>query len=158
MPKKKTTDDDGQYFTELAEAKEETSSEQNNAWLDGEYGGQLAVDVYDSGEEFVVRAAIAGVRADDIDVSVNKDMVTIRGRRPAEEAAMAGTALYEECYWGGFSRTIILPTEVRADQVAASLKNGILKVRLPKFEPPAGSPVAVVDEDVEEEADENEEK
>lgn len=157
MPKKKPTDDDGQYFDQLAEAKAETAGEPNSAWLDGEYGGQLAVDVYDNGDEFVVRAAIAGVRADDIDVSVNKDMVTIRGRRPAEEAVMTGTALYEECYWGGFSRTIILPTEVRADQVAASLKNGILKVRLPKFEPPIGSPVSVVDED-EDEADEDQEK
>ena len=94
------------------------------------------MDVYSTDTEIVIKSTIAGVRSEDIEISVNNDMLTIRGQRQNEaESQAAGQAeeyYYQECYWGSFSRSIILPVEVDADKVAASLKNGVLTIRLPK--------------------------
>lgn len=142
MAKKKTTTHD-EYFDKLAAATDET----RERGFSSDYEGQLAVDVYQTKSAIVIRAAIAGVQAEDIDVSVNNDMVTIKGTRRVDDDVSEGAYLYQECYWGGFSRTIILPVEVKADKVSASLKNGILRVTLPKNERPPADPITVVDED-----------
>ncbi len=142
MPKTKT--DDEAYFEKLAAATEETAG---NTWLDKDYSGQLAIDVYESADAFMIRAAIAGVTADDIDISVNNDMVTIKGMRQVADEETEGVFLYQECYWGGFSRTIILPTPVRSEAVKASLKNGILRVTLPKAAEQRQEAIPVVDEE-----------
>lgn len=134
-----------EYFERLAAAAEE-KKEQGN-WLDADYNGQLAIDVFQTADDIVIRAAIAGVQADDIDISVNNDVVTIKGMRRLDDEIPSSDYLYQECYWGGFSRTIILPVEVKADKVKASLKNGILRVALPKAEKPKAPPITVVDED-----------
>lgn len=144
MAKKKTATTD-EYFDKLAAATDEN---RERGWAD-DYEGQLAVDVYQTKTTIVIRAAIAGVQAEDIDVSVNNDMVTIKGTRHVDDSVDTDAYLYQECYWGGFSRTIILPVEVKADKVSASLKNGILRVTLPKNERPAAGPITVVDEDEE---------
>lgn len=102
---------------------------QDQEWLDESYEGQLAVDVYQRGDEIVITSTIAGVRASDIDIDVNNDMVTIKGIRRQEEEP-ATEYFYRECYWGGFSRTIILPVDVRPNDVRATLKSGVLTVRL----------------------------
>lgn len=138
--KEHTSDD---YFAQLAEATGDKSS----AWMDEDFSGQLAVDVYETTNDIVIRAAIAGVRSEDIDISVNNDMVTIKGVRRIDDEERGGAFLYQECYWGGFSRTIILPVEVRADQVKAALRNGILRVTLPKVEAKPIAPITVIDED-----------
>ena len=137
-----TTDD---YFEQLAEA---TAVDQA-AWSDADYSGQLAVDVYQTDEDIVIRAAIAGVQAENIDISVNDDMVTIKGVRQLDQDVPDSSFLYQECYWGGFSRTVILPVEVDAANVKATMKNGILLVVLPKAERLAVPPIAVIDEDEE---------
>lgn len=144
MAKKKTTASD-EYFDQLAAATDET---RERGWAN-DYEGQLAVDVYQTKAAIVIRAAIAGVVAEDIDISVNNDMVTIKGVRHVNDDVPDHDFLYQECYWGGFSRTIILPVEVKAEKVSASLKNGILRVTLPKNERPATAPIRVVDEDEE---------
>ncbi|MBI5466946.1 MAG: Hsp20/alpha crystallin family protein [Candidatus Kerfeldbacteria bacterium] len=144
MPKAKKPAVHDEYFAQLAAATDE--QRERSGWIDDEYGGQLAVDVYQLKDEIVIRAAIAGVKADDIDISVNNDMVTIKGRRQLEDEVAESAYLYQECYWGGFSRTVILPVEVNADKVKASLKNGILRVLLPKLDRPKGGPIEVVDE------------
>ncbi len=133
------------YFDRLAEATEENGT--GSAWLNEDYSGQLAVDVYDTNSAIIIRAAIAGVQAGDIDITVNNDMVTIKGMRQIEDEAEQGAYLYQECYWGGFSRTIILPFEVDAENVKAALKNGILRVVVPKLDPKMINPITVVDED-----------
>jgi len=145
MAKGKKTAQGDEYFDQLAAA---TDEQRERGWAD-DYGGQLAVDVYQTKSSIIIRAAIAGVQADDIDISVNNDMVTIKGTRHLDDDIDASEYLYQECYWGGFSRTIILPVEVKADKVAASLKNGILRVTLPKLERPETEPIKVVDEDEE---------
>lgn len=96
--------------------------------------GQLTVDVYQAPAEFVIQTAIAGVKPDDLDVNITEDMVIIRGKRErAEEFSQEGF-LYQECFWGPFSRTIILPGRVDPNTSAATLKNGVLTIRLPKVE------------------------
>ncbi len=94
--------------------------------------GQLAVDVLETADKVIIRSAIAGVEEKDLDVSVNDDMVTIRGERHVENVEENATTHYEECFWGAFSRSIILPTRVKSDEADAELKNGILTITIPK--------------------------
>lgn len=94
--------------------------------------GQLTVDVYQTPDDIIVRSAIAGVKPDDIDVNVTPDSITIRGSRELERAAEDTDYLYQECYWGRFARSIILPQEIDPESASVTFKNGILTVRLPK--------------------------
>ncbi len=94
--------------------------------------GQLTIDVYQTENEIVIKSTIAGVKPEDLDVSINNDMVTVKGERKNEEEVMHGNYYYQECYWGGFSRSVLLPVDVIPDKADASLKNGILTIRLPK--------------------------
>ncbi len=96
--------------------------------------GQLTVDVYQTPEMIVVKSTIAGVKPDDLDVSITNDMVTIRGTRRHDEETREEDYFYRECYWGSFSRSIILPVDVVADKAEASLKDGILTIRIPKVD------------------------
>lgn len=97
---------------------------------DGE--GQLTIDVYQTETEIVIKSTIAGVKPEDLDVSINNDMVTIKGERSNEEVVEGSNYYYQECYWGGFSRSVLLPVDVIPEKADASLKNGILTIRLPK--------------------------
>lgn len=96
--------------------------------------GQLTIDVYQTDNDIVIKSTIAGVRPEDLDVAINNDMVTIKGERKNEEAVGAENYYYQECYWGPFSRSVVLPVDVMSDKVEAALKNGILTIRLPKAE------------------------
>ena len=98
-----------------------------------EEDGQLTVDVYQTDDEVVIKSTIAGVTADDMDISVTNDMVTIKGSRSPDEKIRQPDYYYRELYWGPFSRSIILPEEIDADNAKASMKNGVLTVRLPKL-------------------------
>ena len=115
---------------EVEAGQNKTNSNQD--WLDDSYEGQLSVDVYGTNDEVIIKSTIAGVKAEDIDISINNDMLTIRGQRNEDKDDKVDDYYYQECYWGGFSRSIILPVEVDPDQISASLKNGVLTVRLPK--------------------------
>ncbi|NTV40814.1 MAG: Hsp20/alpha crystallin family protein [Candidatus Moranbacteria bacterium] len=98
----------------------------------GDAEGQLTIDVYQTENEIVIKSTIAGVKPEDLDVSINNDMVTIKGERKNEEAVNGENYYYQECYWGFFSRSVVLPIDIIADKAEASLKNGILTIRLPK--------------------------
>ena len=97
---------------------------------DGE--GQLTIDVYQTDNDIVIKSTIAGVKPEDLDVSINNDMITIHGERRRDEEVMEENYYYQECYWGGFSRSVILPVDVLPDKIEASMKNGILTIRMPK--------------------------
>lgn len=102
-------------------------------WLENEFEeGQLSIDVYQTPTAIIVKSTIAGVKPDDIDISINNDMLTIRGKREMSESVKAENYLYRECYWGSFSRSIILPVEIEANKIEATLENGVLTVALPK--------------------------
>jgi HSP20 family protein len=94
--------------------------------------GQLTIDVYQTENDIVIKSTIAGVKPEDLDVSINNDMITIRGERKNEESVSEENYYYQECYWGQFSRSVILPVDVLADKAEASMKNGIFTLRLPK--------------------------
>jgi len=105
----------------------------DNNWLDKDDSeGQLSIDVFQTKDNIVIKSTIAGVKPEDIDVSIDNDMVTIRGSRRLEEDVAEDDYFYQECYWGEFSRSVILPVEVKAEDAEASLKNGVLTLILPK--------------------------
>lgn len=94
--------------------------------------GQLSVDIFETTDNIIIQSAIAGVTAKDLDLYVNTDMVTIRGSRQRDKRMETATVHYEECFWGAFSRTIVLPAHVQAAQAEAELKDGVLTITLPK--------------------------
>lgn len=99
----------------------------------GEPEGQLTIDVYQTPTEIVVESAVAGVRPEDLDITATADSITIRGERHREKEVKDDDYFYQECYWGRFSRSVILPQEVDPENAAVNFKNGILTVRLPKL-------------------------
>jgi len=94
--------------------------------------GQLTIDVYQTDDDVVIKSTIAGVKPEDLDVNINNDMVTIRGERKQDEEVDGENYYYQECYWGQFSRSVILPVEIITEKAEATMKNGILTIRLPK--------------------------
>jgi HSP20 family protein len=97
--------------------------------------GELAVDVYETAHEIVVKAPIAGIDGnEDLDITVADDIVTIRGERKEEKEVQKDAYHAQECYWGAFSRMITLPKKVLAEEAKAEFKKGILTIRLPKAE------------------------
>jgi len=109
-----------------------SSSEDLSELLD-EGEGQLTIDVYQTPNEIVVESTIAGVNPEDLDVDITNESVTIRGKRVKEKRVSEEDYFYQECYWGKFSRSIILPQEVDADNSTAVIKNGVLTIKLPKL-------------------------
>ena len=98
---------------------------------DEEEDGQLAVDVFQGKNEVIVQSIVAGVKPDALDISINKDSVTIRGKRESNRLTEKKDAVCQELYWGGFSRTISLSDEIDSENAEAIIKNGILTIRLP---------------------------
>src|SRR3989338_1788440 len=96
--------------------------------------GQLTIDVWQTPEEIMVQAIVGGVRLDDLDVEVTHDMVTLRGKREKQREVSGNDYFYQELYWGAFSRSILLPQEVDADEAQATIKNGLLTIHLPKLD------------------------
>lgn len=141
--------DDKQFFENLSDKNEEvnpeihadlakssssvTARQKNEEDIVDEDAGQLTVDVYQTPSEIVVESPIAGVNPDEIDVSITPETVTIKGKREREQHIKAEDYVYQECYWGRFSRSVVLPQEVDADKADASIKNGVLTIRLPKI-------------------------
>lgn len=96
--------------------------------------GQLTIDVFQTEDDVIIQSTIAGVSDKDLDISVTNDMVTIKGNRMPEQKIRSSDYYYQELYWGPFSRSVILPVDVDADSAKASMKNGILTIRLPKLD------------------------
>ena len=119
---------------EEKDEEEETSpAEIEDEWPAEEFEeGQLSIDVFQTPKAIVVKSTIAGVKPEDIDISINNDMLTIRGRRELTEIVEDQDYLFRECYWGSFSRSVILPVEIEADKIEATIENGVLSVTLPK--------------------------
>ena len=96
--------------------------------------GQLTVDVYQNPTEIVIQAIVAGVKPEDLDISITQDMVTLRGKREDSRRIEREDFFYQELYWGSFTRSILLPQEVDPDEAEAILKNGLLTIKLPKLD------------------------
>lgn len=94
--------------------------------------GELTVDIYDKGDSIVIQSTVAGVKPEDLDVSITNDSVTIRGSRERMEEVREDSYYYKELFWGTFSRSVILPEEIEEDMAEAVLKHGLLSIKLPK--------------------------
>jgi len=104
-------------------------------WMEEEdYGGQLAIDAYQTNDDVIIQAPIAGVRPENLDLSITDEAITIKGERRESQETEKDNYFCQECYWGSFSRTYVLPVAVDTDKASASLKNGILTIRIPKLE------------------------
>jgi HSP20 family protein len=112
--------------------KEEHITEE---WLEDESEeGQLAIDAYQDEENVVLKAPIAGVSIEDLEISITDEVVTIKGQRRNEADVERQNYFVQECYWGSFMRSYILPVSVDAAKAEASLRNGILTIKIPKQE------------------------
>lgn len=96
--------------------------------------GELSVDVYQTPTEIIIEAMVAGVKPEDLHLSITRDMVTIKGRRDGNTQISHDDYFYKELYWGSFTRTILLPHEVEIEEAEAVEKHGLLIVRLPKLD------------------------
>lgn len=94
--------------------------------------GQLAVDVFQTEDDIVVMAPVAGIKVEDVEVVVQEDVLTIRGMRSLDLDIPQKNYYARECFWGEFTRSIILPTAVNTSKIDASFNNGILKIQIPK--------------------------
>ncbi len=111
---------------------------------DDGYEGQLAVDVYQDAKNLYIKAIIGGIQADDIEIHLNNDLLTIKGKRIKPIETVAPDQYYiQECFWGGFSRSIILPVDVLNDRVDAQVEHGILSIVLPKSKRPKNTRIPI---------------
>ncbi len=95
---------------------------------------ELTIDMYETPNDIVIRTMVAGVRPEDLDISITRDVVTVRGERESERTVSEEDYFHKELYWGSFSRTIVLPKEVEVEEAEASEKHGLLTIRLPKID------------------------
>lgn len=114
---------------------EKENDDEKSDWIEEEAeAGQLTVDVYNTPNEIVIKAIVAGVKPDVLDISITRDMVTIRGEREEHKEVNEDDYYYKELYWGSFVRTVLLPQEVEVEDAVANEKNGLLTIRLPKID------------------------
>ena len=114
--------------------KTEDTKKENKSkeWPEAE--GELAIDVYQTDSEIVIQSPIAGIKKENIDISIENDIITIRGSREKPEEVEDKNYFIRECYWGSFSREIILPTEGDPSRAEATMKEGVLTLRIPKVD------------------------
>ena len=127
-------------FVELAKVKTEpktlkveTDAPATTSSSD-ELEGQLTVDVFQDDENIIVQSTVAGVNPDDLEINITSESVTVKGKREKSEVVEEKDYFYQECFWGSFSRSIILPQEVDPEKSNAALKNGILTIKMPKLD------------------------
>ena len=137
---------DDDYFQILTKQNELKPNEEEN-WLEEGYEGQLSVDVFQTKKHIIVKSTVAGAKPDNIEVQLNNDLLTIKGKRYQEEEVNDEDYFYRECYWGGFSRSIVLPVEVEPNKIEAKIKSGVLTIKLPKAKMSQSVKVDVVEEE-----------
>ncbi len=111
-----------------------STARKDEDWLTPEEEGQLTVDVFQTESDIIIQSTVAGVRPDDLDVQLTRDMITVRGKREQTREITHDNYFYQELYWGSFSRSILFPCEVDVDSAEASLKHGLLTVKVPKLD------------------------
>lgn len=115
--------------------RREPEVHQQDEWVEeAAEEGQLTVDVYQTPSDIIIKTIVAGVRPEDLDISISRDMVTIRGKRDEKHEASDEDFFHRELYWGSFSRTVLLPEEVDTETAEASESHGLLTIKLPKID------------------------
>jgi HSP20 family molecular chaperone IbpA len=105
--------------------------------------GELPVDMYQTRDSIVIRALVAGVNPEDLDIAITRDMVTLKGMREETQEAPDEDYYHRELFWGSFSRTILLPEEIVIDEAEAKEKHGLLEIVLPKLDKERSAKLAV---------------
>lgn len=96
--------------------------------------GELALDVYQTASDIIVQTFVAGVKPEDLEINITRDMITIRGKRQENHKVHTNDFFSQELYWGAFSRTVSLPQEIEPDEAEAIERHGLLTIRLPKID------------------------
>lgn len=96
--------------------------------------GELTVDVYQTSDQIVIKTMVAGVRPEDLDIAITRDLVTIRGKREEDRSVKNNDYFVQELYWGAFSRSITLPEEIDVEESEAIEKHGLLIIKMPKLD------------------------
>ena len=117
-------------------ASKKLPAEESSSWMEEatEEDAELTVDVYQTSDMIIIKSMIAGVRPEDLDISITRDMVTIMGKREEERSVKEDDYFVRELYWGSFSRAIALPAEIDVDEAEAVEKHGLLILKLPKLD------------------------
>lgn len=110
------------------------TSQQSNWIEEDNEEGQLSVDVYQTPTDIVIQTMVAGVRPEDLQINISRDMVTVKGKREENKTISDENFFTRELYWGTFSRTISLPQEIDPEGAEAIEKHGLLMIRLPKLD------------------------
>ena len=132
--------DDDHHFGDEEETQDanydsdETWQEDQDSHNSTPQEGELPVDMYQTNDAIIIRALVAGVSPADLDISITRDMVTIRGLREEYQETNDDNYFHRELFWGSFSRTLVLPEEVVIDEAEAQEKHGMLEIRLPKLD------------------------
>ncbi len=128
-------DEDTRTDQAVSNTQQQDDTASSDDWLEeAEVPGQLAVDVYQTKEDIYVIAPVPGVSKAELDLSIVESTLTVRGTRKDTEKIRTSDYFVQECYWGEFSRSIILPVEVKEEEAEAELKDGMLTVKIPKAE------------------------
>lgn len=126
--------DDFEHDDDLIEHEDNYSVRGNNLEETPAVGGELSVDVINTPSEIIIKAMVAGVKPQDLDVQISRDMVTIVGSREESSEVSEQDYYHKELYWGAFSRNILLPEEVDVEMAEAKEKHGLLEIKLPKID------------------------
>jgi HSP20 family molecular chaperone IbpA len=127
-------DDDDEEVHEL-KPKSANGKDKEPSWMEEDAEeGQLTVDVYQTPSEIIVQTMVAGVRPEDLNIAITRDMITIKGKREENRAISEDNYFTKELYWGSFSRTILLPQEIEPEEAEAIEKHGLLIIKLPKID------------------------
>lgn len=126
-------DDESMDMAENKSASK-TQSIHDDSLLGETEEGELTIDVYQTPTEIIIKSMVAGVKPEDLDISITRDMVTIKGKRETERFVKDEDYFHQELYWGSFSRTIMLPAEIEVEESEAIEKHGLLILRLPKID------------------------
>ena len=132
-------DDNRQFGEEDELAVQDTYQEEEEDDWEGQgaansQDGELPVDMYQTEDAIVIRALVAGVSPNDLEISITRDMVTLRGVREEFQETHDDGYFHRELFWGSFSRTLVLPEEVAIDEAEAQEKHGLLEIKLPKLD------------------------
>jgi HSP20 family protein len=126
--------------------KKKKEISQTKDWFSLDNEGELTIDAYETDKDFVIQSTIAGVSAKDIEISVEEDMLIIKGtREKPKETEEEKNYFQQECFWGAFSKKIILPEKINISQTKAVVKNGILTLHIPKTKKSIAQKVTIKD-------------
>ena len=113
---------------------EDVEENKEKSFSDDDSDGQLAVDVYQTQNDIIIKTMAAGIRPEVLDISITRDMITIKGNREDNSVNIDDEDYFHrELFWGSFSRVILLPQEIEIEEAEATERHGLLTIKLPKI-------------------------